>query len=738
MAALCVFGALAFSVLTLAAVWLSGALFLLFNKNNPLRARIDSLPRYWEQHGQNEAQHKRLLAAIATSFGLAYVVVPVAIVAGNRPRRSLYGDARFATFREIERAGLLGTQGIIVGSYKGHYLMLPHDMHVMAAAPTGSGKGTSLIIPNLLNWPGSIVVLDPKGEAYQLTSGFRARYAQQVYRFAPYDEQGHTHRFNPLAYVREDELLRITDLMQIAHVIYPQDDRDPNSSANFFAGACRSLFVTLGLIQMATKGMLRTIGQMVRLCAGDGRSTRDYFNALIEERQQAGNPLPYEAVTGLYSLLKNPDDTLGNIISTFTGALAAFSDPIVDAATSGNDFDLRRLRMDLMSVYAVVPFDRLDQARLVLNLFFTLAVNLNVQEEPKDNTEIRHKCLIVMDEFTAPGRINIVAKGAGFIRSYGLQLFILFQSMGYLTGEYTHPIARSIAANHRCRVLFAPSEQEDAEEQSKALGTMTVKNTSHGRSRSPTGGTTSDNTSDHSRALMLPHELRMMDPESQIVLLESHRPILCTKARYYDDPAMKERLLDPVVVEGIDPWLHLARVRQCVRTLGDDELPPPELELEDTAHDISDVAPLPADASDEEVTTYTCALFAAFREDGTVVQGDVENAIEPGEPGEPDSFEAAAPASATGTAKDRQSTQAAETTETAKPSAQTRTRKKAQARREVAAEPELWMPGELDEANFAEAEASSGAFDLDLTALNSPSPSAHADRHHSRSRGRRA
>ena len=87
------------------------------------------------------------------------------------------------------------------------------------AAPPRSGKGRGIAVTNLLNWPGSTIVLDVKSELFDLTSGIRAAYGQQVLRFAPFDEEAFkTCRYNPLGYIRTDPLRRVADHESIAHV----------------------------------------------------------------------------------------------------------------------------------------------------------------------------------------------------------------------------------------------------------------------------------------------------------------------------------------------------------------------------------------------------------------------------------------------------------------------------------------------------------------------------------------
>jgi type IV secretion system protein VirD4 len=56
-------------------------------------------------------------------------------------------------------------------------------------------------------------------------------------------------------------------------------------------------------------------------------------------------------------------------------------------------------------VYVCVPPNRLANARVLLNLFFAQLINLNTAELPEHNPALKHQCLVLLDEFTALGRI---------------------------------------------------------------------------------------------------------------------------------------------------------------------------------------------------------------------------------------------------------------------------------------------------------------------------------------------
>jgi type IV secretion system protein VirD4 len=81
-----------------------------------------------------------------------------------------------------------------------------HESLITVGGP-GTGKSAGQVIPNLLRYPGSAVVLDVKGELWEKTAGYRKSRFGDVYRFAPTDPSGRTHRYNPFDFIssRPDE-----------------------------------------------------------------------------------------------------------------------------------------------------------------------------------------------------------------------------------------------------------------------------------------------------------------------------------------------------------------------------------------------------------------------------------------------------------------------------------------------------------------------------------------------------
>ena len=541
-----------------ATFWVAGLLYL-----RPAMGQVyDVMPwdwyRHWAAWGEDPTYRPRLLRSIGIASLLPAALI-VAVVVTSTGRSNLHGRARFASTSEIARMGLFTGRGIVIGSVGRRILRMPNFLSVLLTAPTGAGKGVGFVVPNLLDWKGSTVTLDTKGENFALTSKHRASEGDAVYVFAPFDEDGQTHRYNPLDYVSDNPLVRSQELQTIAAIFYPPIGKD-----EMWQDKARELFIGLALYLIETPTLPKTFGEVLRLGGGRGRPLREFVTGLIRDRNFLPVPpgedpdtwvreprpagaldpeglprLSDPATNALQAFLgAGNDKTSDSIYTTFSAPLAQWNSPIIDAATSANDFDLRRLRHERMSVYVIITPDVITQASRILNLFFSQMIALNVRDEFSRTRGHRHRVLVMADEFAMPNRMPIFEKGISFIRSYGLTFATVCQSEGQLRAPppegYGAEGARTIVANHAARVLYTPTEQRDANEYSEALGTRTVK--SHSRQYGPGHAPFVDkgSESDQKRALMLPQEISEMSEDRQIVRIRSKRPIQCDKIAYYE------------------------------------------------------------------------------------------------------------------------------------------------------------------------------------------------------------
>jgi len=476
--------------------------------------------------------------------GLAGVaLVPLVLLLPRR--RPLHGDARFARRREMARAGLLKSRGIILGSVGGRCLMLSGQQGVCLAAPPRAGKGTGVVIPNLLNWPDSVICVDIKRENWAITSGFRRQSGQACFLFDPFSEERRSARWNPFHYVATTPERRVNDLQRIAEMLYP----DPYNADPFWIASARSLFLGIALYLFETPSLPKTIGEVLRQgMASDDEGFGQHWKRLIEGRQSGKFPLSSQCVRSLYDVIDLAPLTASSIRKTFTSRLDLWLNPILDWATSGNDFDLRELRSKRISIYVGVNPDDLHRLRPVVNLFFQQAIGLQTRELPEHNPRLRFQVMMLLDEFAALGRIPIIAEAISYLPGYNVRVLLVVQTPSQLRELYGPHIAETMLKSLAARIVFAAKDHADAREISDELGFQTVKVKSISApmfdfSSEKSRRSRSQTASDQRRALLLPQEVKDLGNDEAIIFYEGLKPIRCRKIRYYRDRRFIVRLL---------------------------------------------------------------------------------------------------------------------------------------------------------------------------------------------------
>jgi type IV secretion system protein VirD4 len=185
----------------------------------------------------------------------------------------------------------------------------------------------------------------------------------------------------------------------------------------------------------------------------------------------------------------------------------------------------------------------------VLNLFFQQAIGLQTRELPEHNPELRHQVMMLLDEFTALGRIPIIAESISYLPGYNVRVVLVIQTPAQLREVYGPHNAETMLKSLATRIVYAPKDVGDAREISEELGYLTVKVRSQSRPRqmfsSSHRGGGSETTSEQKRALQLPQEIKALPPDQEIIFYEGLPPIRCTKIRYFADPVFTARLLPP-------------------------------------------------------------------------------------------------------------------------------------------------------------------------------------------------
>ncbi|WP_341790147.1 type IV secretory system conjugative DNA transfer family protein [Rickettsia endosymbiont of Polydrusus tereticollis] len=499
--------------------------------------------------------------ALLIGFGISLIIPLLGLMAINRlPKETLYGDAKFATLKDIlnSKAVSYGNEkgrGIIVGKFRGKLIRYTKPDFVSLGAGTRSGKGAGVVIPNLLEWQESLIILDIKQECYNITSKYRQDVLkQEVFLFNPFSFN--THQFNPFYYINLDETEGSTDLMGMAEIIYPTDNvtgaekHFNNSAQSLFIALAKTLWILLQknliFLQEHNIANIFSIGNLFVLY---NTVLMNDLTEILEENLSLKKlnalqiELAKDGLAKIRSFMLLGDEGKASVMATFEKQLKLFALSVVKNATDDNSFDFRDSRRKKMTIYLSIAPKDLKIASLILNLFFNCAIKINLSENPDFIPELKYSLLLILDEFPAIGNIPYIKEAAGYIAGYKIQLLTIFQNVSQLNEIYEDQGRKTLLANHSCKIVFAPNEQDDAEYFSKEIAYTTTKSTSESRNTNQTYVSQGKSKSEAKRALMLPQELKQLPFEQEIILLNGENPIRCEKALYYNDRFFMDKLI---------------------------------------------------------------------------------------------------------------------------------------------------------------------------------------------------
>lgn len=464
-------------------------------------------------------------------------------------QRFLFGRAHWSSLWEAKKSGMLVDKGIILTKKWGQYIRVGGYEHVFAFWPSGSGKSSSLAIPNLLNWDGSCIVNDVKLTLFQLTSGFRAKHGQECFLWNPAAKDKRTHCYNPLDSVNRKKHLRIDGLQKIAHIFIPDSKAQKEP---IWTTIPRALFVALGLFLMDTPDRPCTIGEIIRLV----KNTPDIKSLLwdmIKDRQDL-DPLTYR---NLSSFLQIEPKLQSNLLQSFLSYFELFDNPLIDAATSKSDFDIRQLRQKPITIYVGISANNIVRLSPLISIFYEQVMDVMLGEIP-DTKQEPYSLLLLMDEFSALRRMEILRANIGLMREYRVRLMVIIQDLPQLYDTYGVYGAKAFI-NNKIRLAAVQNDYEAAQLISNWLGDKTVQQRNRNKrlfTLRDTTGSDSESISYTKRPLIAPADIMQLPKEKMIIALEGNPPILANKNFWQHDANFNRRVVDSIAVPEVDtaPW----------------------------------------------------------------------------------------------------------------------------------------------------------------------------------------
>ena len=495
------------------------------------------------------------------------------------------GTARWATTRELKKLGLISNnpegvilgqsseaKGIITGSDSfeitrfGQLIADNSAYHAIIVGATGSGKGVGVIMPTLLTWKESVMVVDPKGESYDYTAGYRSTFSE-VFYFDPTinaEEAKARHikpcHINPLDFIpRTSEA--VAEIGNMCLSIHPDQskeaywDKTPRMMLEMLIGHVlikgkkKSLPEAASLIMTSEK--YETIFENILNAYDDDPVPESDPLHDVATMVQNNAALFFQMATG-----QNAEQLVTHI-STVKGDLGVYSASASAELLSYSDFSLDDI-MDgekPISIYMCIPVKQIERITPMFMLIYSLILKSFLGRDQKH----RHKLLLLLDEFSQFKKFTTIAEQIPFVRSYGIKIMAFIQSISQLDEYYGHDGAKALLDNFQLKVYLKATAPETTEYFERLLGkkTLLMKKTSFSHNRKSQGVESySESTSEQGRSLLTAEEILNLPLYEMMIFRPGMYPYLGKKVQHYADKRFTEKLNLPVHPATIKPFAH--------------------------------------------------------------------------------------------------------------------------------------------------------------------------------------
>ncbi len=508
--------------------------------------------------------HRPAIAAAAGLFAGGAMLV--AAMTGKKKST----DARFLSPLEARALGLTRTGGVFVGRIGGSLIKVPggftqrgsgrrrflkpmlfggkklwidgDDVGGFVIGPPRSGKGASLIVPNCLLWPDSIVVLDMRGETYEATAGFRSKFSR-VLRFSPADENGNTECYNPLDFVAIDPDQRDIDINSIATALLPT----PKGDAYWISDA-RALFAGVTSWVLENPDILdkdKNLGTVLNVVEGGEQPLREWLEVVANPELRAVwiSSFTYTTLARFAVMASKQFD---GVYGSLAAAVRPFKNNRILRATARSTFDIRAMRRENMSLY--LDF-RIQQIASIGPIFNVLMVQFMDYMSRNMMKRGERRVLVLLDEFQNLGKLENALTVATVLGGYGIPCWFFVQSLRSIDNVYTREGRQTLVNSARAQIFLGAQDPEDQRYVSQLLGERKEVTVDKAVSTGVTlfdrkGATMSHKTT--MRPLMRPDELGAMNEARCIIKLRNQQPIFGVRNFYYADKELVKRA-----------WLHI-------------------------------------------------------------------------------------------------------------------------------------------------------------------------------------
>jgi type IV secretion system protein VirD4 len=491
-----------------------------------------------------------------------------------------HGSARIASLFDLMSARMLGQTGLILGRASGTepptrwqallcllspavssplacriflsalwrrssntFIRLRSYTHLLTCAPSGAGKSTDVLVPNLRSYRGSCVVIDPKGELHRLTSSIRERkFGHRIVRIDPLGVAGPAETsdgLNPFDFINEqsagfiDECRSLVELLVTRPGTEPPDPHWNERASDILVAFCAFVCAVEADVSRRNLSVVR-----------DLVSSRHTYKEALETMQKIKGFRGVIDRLG-FKLTWLEGRELGSVQSTVSRHIGWMDSPAAEDSISKSTFDPCDLWKGKMTIYISLPHDKLITMAPIMRLW----LGTILRQVANNGASEKNPVLFFCDEAAHLGKLRPLEDAITLLRGFGIRIWLFFQSLEQLKRCYGDK-AVEILDNIGTQQYFAINSLETATHLSKRIGDGTILTESYNsnvsRSR-PTGGmasgeggsfSTSDGVTHNEagRPLIRPEEILVLPKNRALVFHENLPVIPATLAHYYDAP----------------------------------------------------------------------------------------------------------------------------------------------------------------------------------------------------------
>ncbi|MFF0924302.1 type IV secretory system conjugative DNA transfer family protein [Rhizobium leguminosarum] len=400
------------------------------------------------------------LAGLAAAGALVGFPIGAAI---QKRQRMIMGKARLATLKDAADFRLRDRHGIVLGLKQGLLLRNDGDQHVMVIGSPGQGKSRGFVIPTMMSFQGSQVVLDMSGELFEETSGYLKDKGYEIFLLAPGSK--FTDGYNPLDLISADPNQRITDLQKLTQMLLPERLR--SDSSDFWEESARILLTAMLGFVLECPDTRKSLSELYRI-----------LNSMSDERKAIIQLLEnYEAVLSDQTRMQlakfaGRHEKLGEgIAAEIVAKLNFLQNPLVEALTSITTIPIDSIRKRKMAIFVQADWNAIQIYERLISMFIQQMADKLVQMGPLRNGE--HEVLMMLDEFGNGGRIDTVLTLAPLIRKNGVRFVFILQDGAQLERLYQRSGQKILMGASTIKLFMNFQNQEDATAVSMAAGRTT-------------------------------------------------------------------------------------------------------------------------------------------------------------------------------------------------------------------------------------------------------------------------